>query len=335
MISRIKAEAPRPGITCILYMHVTHVIKPITSKIFTMKNSLLYAVCFCIAMFGCGDAVQNPDAGYASQIEDTLHENGFRSIAAIENPQDKDHIFVRTADIKFEVADVRKATAKIEDAVIAHGGFITYTGLKSDINRSATTQISEDSAKTVTWYSVTNMITLRIPNTRLDTTLKDIAATVGFLDYRVIRADDVKQQLLANEQKQELLDEHGRRLARDIDVNPKKLRETTIAEQELLDKREAAADAGLMNLSFRDQVKYSTVKMLVYQPETMRQTMFAVEKPVVEWQPGFGAKLFEALKNGWAVAAAIIVLLTNTWVFVLLALLLFFGWKRYSYMVKK
>ena len=41
-------------------------------------------------------------------------------------------------------------------------------------------------------------MTLRVPNTTLDGTLKEIASNIDILDYRVIKANNVDLDLLSN-----------------------------------------------------------------------------------------------------------------------------------------
>ncbi len=116
------------------------------------------------------------------------------SSAAVVNSKDTTHRFIRTADLKFKVKSVVKATYTIEDIVARQGGFVTYTNLGSQINYSTTTAISADSSLVTNWYTVTNTLVLRVPNVKLDTTLKLIGRTIDFLDYRVIKAEDVALQ---------------------------------------------------------------------------------------------------------------------------------------------
>ena len=92
--------------------------------------------------------------------------------------------FIRTADVKFKVKNVAKSTYAIEDATSKFGGFVTYTNLQSTINEEDKTKVSQDSTLVTTKYKVENNITIRVPNTKLDTVIKTIAKQIHFLDYR-------------------------------------------------------------------------------------------------------------------------------------------------------
>ena len=101
--------------------------------------------------------------------------------------------------------NVAKSTYAIENIVAKNGGFVTFTDLKSNINEKSETKISQDSSLETTRFTVDNTITLRVPNTQLDTVLKSMVKEVVFLDNRLIKADDVALQLLSNKMAQKRL----------------------------------------------------------------------------------------------------------------------------------
>jgi hypothetical protein len=86
--------------------------------------------------------------------------------------------FVRTADVKFKVKNVAKSTYAIEDATTKFGGFVTYTNLQSNIHNEDRTKVSQDSTLVTTKYKVDNNITIRVPNTKMDTVIKTIAKQI-------------------------------------------------------------------------------------------------------------------------------------------------------------
>ena len=99
--------------------------------------------------------------------------------------------FLKTADIKFKVKDVVSSTYNIENTCNTQGGFVTSSSLESIIGRKESVPISEDSSVEISTYSVSNSIIIRVPNNKLDTVLKAIAANVDYLDSRIIKAEDV------------------------------------------------------------------------------------------------------------------------------------------------
>ena len=176
------------------------------------------------------------------------------SSAAVEKNKDTTRKFIRTAELKFKVKNAIKATYAIEDITARFDGFVTYTKLNSDVTNKITLPISADSSLETTFFVVENTMTIRVPNTQLDTTLKTIAKLIDFLDYRIIKADDVGLQLLSNNLTQMRVDKHSTRLINAIDNRGKKLHETTNAEENLLNKQEQADNAKIANLELKDQI---------------------------------------------------------------------------------
>ena len=174
-------------------------------------NSVLLFV--SLFFFGCSgyenskSANRQDSASADSTLQDVASadstfvkiEEQLSSSAAVQDSHDSIHQFVRTADLKFKVNNVSQTTAVVEDIASKQGGFVTYTHLASDIDHVSTIPVSPDSSLETTYYNVTNSMVLRVPNTKLDTTLKEIARSVDYLDYRIIKADDVALQLLSNE----------------------------------------------------------------------------------------------------------------------------------------
>jgi hypothetical protein len=120
------------------------------------------------------------------------------SSTAVED-KNSNRKFIRTADARFKVKDVALSTYKIENVTKNCGGFVTLSELRSSVTENDETQVSQDSLLKTTRYEVNNTMALRVPNVKLDTLLRSLAKEVQFLDYRVIKADDVNLQLLANE----------------------------------------------------------------------------------------------------------------------------------------
>jgi hypothetical protein len=160
------------------------------------------------------------------------------------------------------------------------GGFVTYTNLTSNIDDNETKPVSSDSSLVITHFTVTNSITLRVPNTRLDTTLKLLSANIDYLDYRIIKADDVALQMLSNNLTLKRSAKNENRITHAIDHRGKKLNETTTAEEVVLSKQEQADNARIANLSLRDQLNFSTVNLVIYQRQSFRHELIANDKNI-------------------------------------------------------
>lgn len=258
----------------------------------------------------------------------TTDSTAVSSSAAVERKDSKQK-FIRTADIKFKVKNVVKSTYAIENAVQKFGGFVTYTNLQSNIHDQLKTKISQDSTLETTKYSVVNEITIRVPNTQLDTVIKTIAQQIDFLDFRVIKADDVSLKLLANQLSQKRNAITEKRVEQAIDSKGKKINDIVEAENTLANKKEEKDNRVLENLSLQDQINFSTVTLQLYQNETIKQEITASEKDSAYYKPNLGIQIIDSLKNGWYILQAILVFFANLWPFILLCIGGFFLYKKF------
>jgi hypothetical protein len=297
-----------------------------------MKVLLHLAAGLCFALLACQQA---PDYGNDGATADSTMSYTGSSSAAVENKNDTVHQFVRTADMKFRAGNVEKTTYQVEDIVNRHGGFVTFTQLNSNIDNSQTTIISEDSAVETIHFSVTNTMTLRVPNTALDTTLKDIARLVDYLDYRIIKADDVSQQMMANNLAQRRGVRSSERLVTDIAAQGRKLNDMTFAE-EVRERKQADADEALMaNSMLNEQIRFSTVQLSIYQRQGVKNEQVPNEKTTKAYAPNFGWQVLDSLQFGLELLENIFVGLLKLWPLFVLAIVSVAAYKRYGYKWKK
>jgi len=296
-----------------------------------MKTTFVFgaAAFFAVLVISCkqGESSQEEAVLSEKNSADESMKNVLSSNAAVQNPDDK-RKFLRTADIKFKVKNVAQSTYKIENAVGKFGGIVTNTDLQSQIEDRSQMKVSADSTLQTTKYSVRNNITLRIPNTKLDTVIKSIAKEIDYLDFRVIKADDVSLQLLAADLSQQRFSDHTKRLQNNIDQKGKKLNDISNAENEVLNKKEQSDNARIQNLSMQDQIKYSTVTLAIYQNETIKSELVAIEKDNKAYG-NFGLEIMDGLKTGWFILASIVAFIVQLWSLVLLALLGIFIYKKF------
>jgi len=246
------------------------------------------------------------------------------SSAAVENLNDTARKMIRTADIRFKVKDVIKATYNIENITVKHGGFVENTNLASQIDGVKETRIKKDSMLVTTYYTVVNTLILRVPNTKLDTTLKEIAQWVDFMDYRIINAKDVTLDLLSKTLEQSRLARYDSRMKNAIDSKGLRLNDMSNAENNLLEKQEQADAAKLANFKIFDQIKFSTINLSLYQNQNIKYETVAREKDIKSYTEPLGTRILNALKFGWTIIVEICLFLINLWSLILLVGVLFF-----------
>ncbi|MBK7668499.1 MAG: DUF4349 domain-containing protein [Sphingobacteriaceae bacterium] len=289
-----------------------------------LSTSLVLVPVLSIFLFGCGANMEERFATENTKAEMDSVRSVATSNAAVVGKADSTHTFIRTADIKFKVKDVKQSTFDIEDLVAKHNGYITYTNLSSNISYQNKVQISEDSCKERTYYVVDNSVTMRIPNTELDAVLRGLAPFMDFLDHRTIKADDIKYTLLSNQLAEKRYKNYKQRYTKAIDTKGRKLKETVIAEETLATNEQIADNKTIESLELMDQVNYSTVTLYIYQPQTIKEALVANEKTIAPYVPSFGERLGGAFKDGWFVFEQIILFFVNIWGVLVLMVAMFF-----------
>ncbi len=309
-----------------------------------MKTSTMHVLAFgtLLLMLGCAGSAEEKSRAYATDLSSSMDsisnattEDRGSSSAAVVDKKDTTHKFIRTAELKFKVKDVIRTTYKIEDITKSFDGFVIYTKLNSDITNKITLPISADSSLETTFFVVENSMTIRVPNTQLDTTLKTIAKLIDFLDYRIIKADDVGIQLLSNQLTQVRVKKHGERLTNAIDNRGKKLNETTFAEENLLNKEEQSDNAKIANLQLNDQIDFSTINLFIYQRTDIKREVVSNYKNIDVYEPGLGNKMKESLKFGWNILEALLLFLLKIWPIIIISIILYYVLKRVNDRMKK
>lgn len=258
-----------------------------------------------------------PDVGNAisSSAARTTVDTGFR--------------FIRTADIRFRVKDVVSATLGIEDIVGNRGGWVVHTVLKSDPESMDVIPVSEDSSLEVSRYTLTNAITLRVPNDELDSTIRAIGRWVDLFDHRTIDAEDIRFQLLGNAMAQRRARDHAGRLAKAIDAQGKRLKEILPAEEALLTSDEQRDRNVLDNLELMDRVAYSIVRLDIFQRSLTRKELVPNRVNIEAYRPALGQRLSGSFLAGWQLLETMITGLLRIWpIMILLAGALLLVWRK-------
>jgi len=274
------------------------------------------------------ESAGNMDAAEDKKVSEAATGKMASSSAAVVD-KNSNRKFIRTADLKFKVTDVATSTYAIENTVTKIGGFVASTELKSTIINTSSAQVSNDSIVETTRFVVENNMVIRIPNILLDSTIKVIAKQIDFLDYRIIKADDVSLQLLSNQLSQRRNQLNQTRVEDAIRNRGRKLGETLDAEDRLYNSQTQSDEAKLSTLSMKDQINFSTIALAFYQKESIKTDKLANSNNE-KYRTGFGVQLIDGLKSGWYILEAIIVFLVNIWTLIVLAVILWFVWKKFK-----
>jgi len=292
-------------------------------------QKIFYALLFIVIVFSCKQSERNEEAMSDAEVSSEDAKAVSSSAAVVDKNSDRK--FIRTADLRFKVKNVAQSTYSIENTVAKFGGFVTSTELKSNVVNTSQAKKSSDSIVETTRFIVENNMVIRVPNTLLDTTLKTIARQIDYLDYRIIKADDVSLKLLSNDLSQKRNQQNQARVEDAIKNRGKKLGETVDAEDRVYDSQTQSDEAKISNLSMKDQVNFSTLSLSLYQKEAIKRETIANSESE-EFRTSIGVRLVDGLKTGWHILEEIIVFIVHLWAFILIG---FLGWFIYKKTRKK
>ncbi len=288
--------------------------------------SKIYLLGLVIALTqSCGSSAyekQNMETSAVAQLEDSSVANFVPTSAAKSNGNDSNRQFIRTADIKFRVKNVEKSTYAIEDIIAGSGGFVINTQLHTHIDYTESFRVHEDTIKQRTHYTVENSIVFRVPNTMLDTTLKQIALQIDFLDHRIIKAEDVSFQAMKNKLGEQRFQKHEKRLNKAI--KKQKDKDIIEAEDNLFYKQEQAEENAIDNLELTDKINFSTVELLIYQPERIHEQKQFSELKQPEYKPSFGKEFLNSIRFGWQMIEFLFLLIVKLWPLILIGIGVFY-----------
>ena len=208
---------------------------------------------------------------------------------------------IKTVNYRIQVKEVDASTKKVEQLVEEQGGYISGMNL----NNSS--------------YEISNEITIRVPQEKLETLLDAIGKEAIYTNYRSERANDVTEEFVDLEirlnTKKEVRDRYI-----DILRNKAKTVEDVLNAEEkirVIQEEIESVEGRLKYLS--NQVSLSTVNLTIYQ-----RVKYSPQPDV--YHESFGSRVLSKLKGGWELLQGIVLFLINIWP--LLILFGLFFWQR-------
>jgi hypothetical protein len=236
--------------------------------------------------------------------------------------------FIRTADVKFKTKDVSRTTQEVENLTRKYNGFVTHTHLTSSVINTTTIPISADSLLERKEYIMENTMTIRVPNHQLDTLLYEINNSADFVDFRIVKADDVHLQLLENSLKIKRAAQTEKRYTKAIDEQSKKLPENMSAEEALFALQNQADSHTLSNLTYLDKINFSTVSLNFYQPSTFKYDKLINHTNIKAFEPSLIQRISEAFAAGWSIFEEVLIFIVRIWALLLIGIAGFWLYRR-------
>lgn len=239
-------------------------------------------------------------------------------------PNDKK--FIKTAETKFLVHNVRMASDRIEDLAAKYSGYVTYSDLGNHESDYSRIEISRDSVLISKKIVVENHMVLRIPNENLDSLVRELNKLILFLDYRIVKMDDISFTILANSKASDRLKNYEARQQKHIDKKESKLKDVVSAEENVLSRQTQADNLQIENLALADQIKYCTLSINIYQ-----KPIYYSETQVLpntdSFRPNLFKRILSAVIDGWIICEYLIVFLFQVWWLIIITICAILAYK--------
>lgn len=264
-------------------------------------------ICCVIAMtaLACNSEKKsgNADMEMSAEAADTLVEK-----------------IIKTADMRFRVKDVQSTKEQLSQVIHAGGGTVTEFSIQSDIVQNDKVKYSSDSLLELTSYRTNGYLVARVPSAKLDDFTNKVAKMAVFVDTQAMKMDDQGISYLSNAMKSA----NKAEAVTQIEKLPAKKVSTV---QSALTLKDAYVDEKIANLNIDSKVNYSTITLNFYQGNTVKKLIVANDN-LSDFRPAFFKRLGLSIQNGWVIFMEIILVLSNLWVLILIAL---GGWLFYRY----
>ena len=245
------------------------------------------------------------DTHFESVVDEALVSNHQNDV--IPNQIKQGLKIIKSANAKYKVKDVKKATAKIKQMATAHEAYI------SDLRYQNTL------------YQIENRFTIKVPQAHFDTMMDSIGSIAEFVEYENITTKDVTEEYVDVQTRLNTKKEVKVRYEEILRKKAKTIDEILATEDKLrlIQEEIEAAEGKLKFLS--NKVAYSTIQVELY------ETVAYVEEPI-SYTKTFADKSKNGFANGWSAIEAVVLIAINIWPVFLIGFILWIvlrkQWKR-------
>lgn len=227
---------------------------------------------------------------------------------------------VKTANARFKVKRVQKTSEAISAMTTGYNGMVMHHETNSTADRSQDIRISNDSVMRVTAFNTNATMTVKIPSEKLDEFMNKVAGMGVYVNNRTMNITDKSFDYLSAQLKlksrRELVSQQ--KTGKVIIKNP----------ANVLALKDDMVDQQVNSKQIDDEVKNSIVILSFYESNTINKEIIANDDPSAYNLPFF-KRVAMAGQNGWAIFVDFIVAVTNLWVFVFAAIVIWIMAKHY------
>lgn len=266
-----------------------------------MKRSMMLLIACGIAM-SCAQHPEMEAEGTADIAAESQSSSGQATsqLTAAPDPDiysDGKTKLIKTANYRFEVEELKKSTAAIEEAVRKYPAYIAATELHLQ------NQLLE------------NKMTIKVQSEYFYELLKEIDAQAKFVNFRNVKTTDVSKEFIDLESRLKTKREVEERYANILRTKAGTIDELLNAERQIgALHEEIEATVSRIN-SLKDQVRYSSIHLEFYQPITEQLTAEST------WRE----RIKEGLTAGWSGVLTLLVAVAYVWpLFIVAAIVVLF-----------
>ncbi|SOD20507.1 DUF4349 domain-containing protein [Pedobacter xixiisoli] len=278
-----------------------------------MKRHFAIIAMAAIVFAGCSSEHKAETADYAAA--DTIAAESIANGELVEK-------MTKTADMRFRVKDVQRTKEDLSNVIKKQGGLVMEFSVNSSIQNTEKVRFSADSLKEITSYRTEGYLVARVPSEKLDDFTNQIAGIAVFVDNQSLKMEDKSLSYLSNKLKVENRKEAVEQINKIATKKGANVESSLDIKDDYIEKK-------IENLSIDKQVRYSTITLSFYQPNTIK-TMIVANDNIYDYKPDFFRRLGLNLVDGWMYFKEFILFLSQLWLFVVAGVIAFFVIRYYT-----
>jgi|GEM_PF-3455057 len=227
---------------------------------------------------------------------------------------------VKTAAIRSKVKDVEISSKAVFELAGNYGGMVFHQALSSREGDSREFKLSKDSLMVISTYIPTADLVVRVPSVNLQKFLFDVASLGYLTESNTIDIQDKSLEYLRKSLEQK---------NRDAIVDKVPLNKTnTSGDLTRIRLKDEAIDQQIQNREINADAQYSSVNISFFQNQIVRKE-FIPNYDLSGYDLPFWSRLRNSLSDGSNYFLSFILVLANLWVFIILGIACFWGFKWY------
>ena len=224
---------------------------------------------------------------------------------------------VKTASLNCKVSDINNSVKSISKLVSGLGGMVSFHNIESNVIDSKSLKVSSDSLLQITSYIKNAELTIKIPEKELEGFIEEIMDQSSFVNSSKMNVDDKSLEYL----RMLLYKKTGAKYYSNF--HPKKIKDVAT----IINLNNEGVDQEIATRQINQDVQFSTIEINLNQNPLLKKEMVA-NLVMSDFDLPFSKRLTNALNSGWKNFVDFFIMISELWVFIVLAILMFVGYKN-------